>query len=320
MGLVGFLSNRQKTNVALTRARYCLWIVGNGATLINSDSVWERLVNDAKDRGCFYNADEDEILAQAITAALVEIDQLDQLLNMDSILFTKGRWKVIFDDHFLKSIARVKSSETRKLVVSILKKLSSGWHQPHNYRDLRVINVVSSPLLDVYKVDASLYLVWTVDIVKENEYYIQVLKVWDLLPLSGIPNLEERVAVLYGKYSADEIELCKFRCVEGNLHVPMTWAIHSKELVKDDAIELLSFQFASLNLRDQSEASANCHRANIMPLRIQVSKIGAYYTHMKEGRKPLSDSSSLAPVIAYAELVKFVVVELILVSGDFSSD
>jgi hypothetical protein len=46
--------------------------VGNGVTLVNSDSVWERLVIDAKARGRFHNADENESLAEAITAALVD--------------------------------------------------------------------------------------------------------------------------------------------------------------------------------------------------------------------------------------------------------
>ncbi|KAK7255004.1 hypothetical protein RIF29_28403 [Crotalaria pallida] len=62
-GSIGFLSDRRRVNVALTRARHCLWILGNGTTLLNSESVWEKLVIDAKERGCFYDAYEDECLA-----------------------------------------------------------------------------------------------------------------------------------------------------------------------------------------------------------------------------------------------------------------
>ncbi|CAK8566184.1 unnamed protein product [Lathyrus sativus] len=75
---VGFLSNRQRANVALTRARHCLWILGNETTLENSDSVWKELVLDAKERGCFHNADEDKKLAEAIEDALLEIELLDE--------------------------------------------------------------------------------------------------------------------------------------------------------------------------------------------------------------------------------------------------
>ena len=94
-GSVGFLSNHQRTNVALVRVmyvlhtaqtwgktmqrlilnfwcRYCLWIIGNGTTLGNSRSVWNDLVRDAQTRGCFYSADEDKELEQAIATAVVE--------------------------------------------------------------------------------------------------------------------------------------------------------------------------------------------------------------------------------------------------------
>ncbi|KAK1296700.1 hypothetical protein QJS10_CPB15g00113 [Acorus calamus] len=65
-GSVGFLQNPRRTNVALTRARHCLWILGNEPTLSRSRSVWGKLVEDAKDRGCFYNVDEDESLSNTI--------------------------------------------------------------------------------------------------------------------------------------------------------------------------------------------------------------------------------------------------------------
>ncbi|KAL5760635.1 hypothetical protein ACOSP7_019149 [Xanthoceras sorbifolium] len=65
-GYIGFLSNPQRVNVALTRARYCLWILGNERTLTRSESVWKTLVRDAKDRLCFFNADEDKDLARVL--------------------------------------------------------------------------------------------------------------------------------------------------------------------------------------------------------------------------------------------------------------
>jgi hypothetical protein len=46
--------------------------LGDGGTLLKSDTVWKKLVLDAKQRGCFYDANEDKNLAQAITAAFVE--------------------------------------------------------------------------------------------------------------------------------------------------------------------------------------------------------------------------------------------------------
>lgn len=92
-GNVGFLSNSQRTNVALTRAKHCLWILGNGPTLSNSESIWGRLVLDAKKRGCFFNAEDDKSLADAILKACVELDDLDDVLNMDSLHISKPKWQ-----------------------------------------------------------------------------------------------------------------------------------------------------------------------------------------------------------------------------------
>ncbi|PQM40344.1 uncharacterized protein Pyn_09227 [Prunus yedoensis var. nudiflora] len=76
------------------RKKYCLWILGNGSTLVNSDSIWKKLVLDAERRECFHNADEDNNLALAIAAALLELGQLHSLLNIDSCLFKNARWKL----------------------------------------------------------------------------------------------------------------------------------------------------------------------------------------------------------------------------------
>ncbi|ESW13974.1 hypothetical protein PHAVU_008G242200 [Phaseolus vulgaris] len=96
-GKVGFLSNRQRANVALTRARYCLWIVGNAATLVSSDSIWKDLVLDAKKRDCFHNADDDKRLSQAIDMAAFELDLLEETdsrfkkLRLGEIPFKKSK-------------------------------------------------------------------------------------------------------------------------------------------------------------------------------------------------------------------------------------
>lgn len=93
-GSVGFLSSHERANVALTRARHCLWIVGNKDTLIKSGSVWSTLVYDAENRGCVYNARDNKHLAQAMVHALVELADFGSLLKSDSILFKEAKWKV----------------------------------------------------------------------------------------------------------------------------------------------------------------------------------------------------------------------------------
>ncbi|WZY88639.1 hypothetical protein YC2023_045374 [Brassica napus] len=71
-GKVGFLSNRQRANVALTRARHCLWVVGNETTLALSGSIWGKLISEARSRGCFFEAADEKNLRDAMNDALLE--------------------------------------------------------------------------------------------------------------------------------------------------------------------------------------------------------------------------------------------------------
>ncbi|KAI9168793.1 hypothetical protein LWI28_002013 [Acer negundo] len=89
--------------IIISTVRHCLWILGSERTLTRSESVWESLVRDAKDRRCFFNADEDKDSAKAILQVKKELDELEELLNPDSILFINQRWKIVFSENFLQS-------------------------------------------------------------------------------------------------------------------------------------------------------------------------------------------------------------------------
>ncbi|XVE90676.1 hypothetical protein DITRI_Ditri20bG0096300 [Diplodiscus trichospermus] len=67
---------------------HCLWIAGNEATLVKSDSVWKKLVTDAKSSGCFFNADEHKHLAEAINTALIELQQFGDRIHAAEVVNT----------------------------------------------------------------------------------------------------------------------------------------------------------------------------------------------------------------------------------------
>lgn len=131
-GSVGFLSNLNRANVALTRARYlnavsvvlivcfpfefwivltcrhCLWVVGNGPTLISSGSIWAKLVFDAKSRQCFFNAIEDKDIASAIFRSDSDPWSVDSL-NMDGLYISRKSTKVL---SLLQILSKSRASES----------------------------------------------------------------------------------------------------------------------------------------------------------------------------------------------------------------
>lgn len=48
---IGFLRDERRMNVALTRAKSSLFVIGNAPTLERSDEKWKIIVGDARDRG-----------------------------------------------------------------------------------------------------------------------------------------------------------------------------------------------------------------------------------------------------------------------------
>ncbi|KAK3421369.1 hypothetical protein EUGRSUZ_G02024 [Eucalyptus grandis] len=210
-GTIGFLSSTKRTNVALTRARYCLWILGNGKTLRKSKSVWEALVENAMSRGCFYNVDDDKDLAKAILDVKKENNELDDLLDGSSVLFRNARWKVLFSDNFLNSFRKLTSLRTKMPIINLLSKLSSGWRPKK--RNVDIICEHSSHIVRQFKAD-DFYVICTTDIVKE-ERYIQILKIWDVLPLGDVAKLVKHLDSIFETYSDDFISRCNEKCIEG---------------------------------------------------------------------------------------------------------
>ncbi|KAK9043680.1 hypothetical protein V6N11_072014 [Hibiscus sabdariffa] len=242
-GSIGFLSNPQRANVSLTRARHCLWILGNEATLVKSDSVWTKLVADAKRRGCFFVSDQDKHLAEGVVTALIELEQFNTLLTTDSPLFKHARWRVCFGDDFNKSVGLIKNKETHKQIIKVVEKLASGWRdEKMKHKDECSFGVV----VEVYPVSGELNLVWSVEVetVKGDSEWIQVLKVWDMVASSDIDEAAHRLHILFAEYAENKISRCKHQCLEGNLVVPMKWAVQVQderiEGHEDDKMECLS--------------------------------------------------------------------------------
>ncbi|KAG9137030.1 hypothetical protein Leryth_013858 [Lithospermum erythrorhizon] len=178
----------------------------------------KKIVIDAKSRGCFHDASEDDRLTEATIQASIEFDQLGTLLRTDSPLFKDAKWKVCFSDEFLKSMIHIGSDEIFKQVISVMRKLSRGWRMPRPrsppskkmYDD-----GIASQLMEIYNFTTNVKLSFTTDILKENSMHIQVIKFWDVMPSAKIPVFARALDMLFEEYPTGVVARCKDKQIEG---------------------------------------------------------------------------------------------------------
>lgn len=102
------------------------------------------------------------------------------------------------------------SVERKKSVIKFLLKLSDGWRPKRC-----VAAFCESPLqISDFKVEG-LSVLCTVDIVQTNSGYMQVLKIWHLLPPENIPEFLRYLNCIFEKYTDEFINICNEKCLEG---------------------------------------------------------------------------------------------------------
>lgn len=223
---VEFISRPERVNVAITRARFCLWIVGDGDTLSKCESIWKSLVLDAKERKLFYNAVEDTNLAHSIFAGRVELNLRNEMIE-HSLLFRAPdiKWVVRWTNAFWLSMTRIRDYQLIKKVLGFLVKLSTGWRGEGeiDVKKTTVVHMGYPVPVEFYKIDEKIFLVWGVEILTERSCLTQILKIWDILRPSETSKIERDVKTFYRSYALEEMSFCASIRREGNLVLPMKW-------------------------------------------------------------------------------------------------
>lgn len=83
-GSVGFLSDVRRMNVALTRARTTLWILGNKQSL-RRDKIWSKLIADAEDRNCVTPAEPGFLKRVFKVGAMPQVEYIENKRQQTSL-------------------------------------------------------------------------------------------------------------------------------------------------------------------------------------------------------------------------------------------
>jgi len=65
----------------------------------------------------------------------------------------------------------------------------------------------STQILKMFKVE-NYYVICSIEIIKTSRY-MQILKIWDILPLDDIPQLAKRLDNVFKRYTLEYISMCK---------------------------------------------------------------------------------------------------------------
>ncbi|GJZ25238.1 UvrD-like helicase, ATP-binding domain, P-loop containing nucleoside triphosphate hydrolase [Tanacetum coccineum] len=163
-----------------------------------------------------------------------ELEPLDDLINRNSALYKNAKWKlfkyyyfyILFSDDFRRSFGKLTSERVKKSVLNLLLRLSNGWCPE---RSVGLPHENSAQSLKQFNVEG-LYIISTIDIIKDINY-VQVIKVWDVLPFEEIPKLTKRLENIFSAYTEDYISRCTEKLFEGHLAVPRCWEA-SQEIIR----------------------------------------------------------------------------------------
>ncbi|KAF8025759.1 hypothetical protein BT93_F2558 [Corymbia citriodora subsp. variegata] len=185
----------------------------DGSSVVYRNAQWTaKCSQDAKSRG--FSSSTDEV--EAILDGKEENILLDDPLGGYSGLFRNARWKVFLSDNFVKSFRKLTSLGTKMSITNLISKLANGWRPKKSN-----VGLLPSPMVKQFEVEG-LYVLCTVDILKERRF-IQILKIWDVLPLSDAARLIEHLDSEFKAYADDFISRCNEKCLEGDREVPKTW-------------------------------------------------------------------------------------------------
>jgi hypothetical protein len=106
--------------------------------------------------------------------------------------------------------------------------LAAMGHQLTTGRSVEISCESSSKFLKQFKV-GSCYIMCSIEIVKDWRCYVQVLKLWDLVPLEDITKLAKRVDNEFRRYIDEYIVYCKENGFDGMVEFPLSWPISTTE-------------------------------------------------------------------------------------------
>ncbi|KAJ3362796.1 hypothetical protein GGF31_001326 [Allomyces arbusculus] len=246
-GNIGFLGDPRRLNVAITRAKYSCWMIGHVKTLLKRDEVWQKLILDARARGCVLNASQlpfyHEVKSVMVAA---KVEKLIETVTGTSVArpsarrsapaasaATKSRgqsrlldfggtlWESSWSHQMVETMRRMATDDRAAVIRKMVRVLEGKFgerfadkHASSNLGDMLVTG------------EAGKYaFVWSLALRGAKDNVKQIIKFWWLGPRSGIAQGVQQARSALGSHSDKYIAVCrKVGRSPGNadVYLPMT--------------------------------------------------------------------------------------------------
>ena len=222
---IGHVADPRRLNVAITRARYSVLVIGDVQT-ITSDGLWRGFIEHARTFGTCFHSSDSEVIQSAEKKLSVEANTLLNVANPDSAVLSNAAWGLSLSHDCKVSIPRVPKS-ARSAVISKIVALAQGQH-PKLLRKEFAINPLYSDLLFAYKLGnppAYYVVLWSVSLQKDGFSYKQCIILWDVLLVSdqkAIKRTLSRIESTLSTYSSECIQWCEEVRKNGKIRIPIT--------------------------------------------------------------------------------------------------
>jgi hypothetical protein len=225
---LGFLKDFRRLNVAMTRAKFSLVVIGDSATL-KSDQTWSSFIESVASNGQIFTAANHGGLRSAVS------NFSDELIS--SFDFGGSIWenKIRVASSFKNSLQkRWDLPVQRRRIFSALCSIADGkWprrsraepqcHGPayDGVRSGNIIFVSSFGAANiVFSVDLACHI--SEHSVKLRDYE-QIIMIWDCVTSDQVARTVQRVRSRYERRSSRWLELCSHYCTESRLRLPQCW-------------------------------------------------------------------------------------------------
>ena len=175
-GKVGFLNDERRLNVAITRPRFCLLVIGDTETIKN-DPNWNGFIQHVTDFGVCYNLQSSDIIKRANRKFKNEEKRLCDLSHSSSIL-ENAEWKILCSNDFKVNLPKLPLNHREKVVNAVLN-LAEGKRSKYTNK-VAVILKEFENIIHVHDIN-EYQIIWSIDLQKESSTYTQCLKLWDVI-------------------------------------------------------------------------------------------------------------------------------------------